>query len=116
MKIFKGQYGWSTSAHSKNQDGTQNKVYVDTQFPKDEEPMGDYIEGKLIFRTTEGKEKECFLSSYKKKDGTTPIKLVILGKKPKIIEQTTLTGDGRDMMGHIDDNKVVIDSDELPFY
>lgn len=32
------------------------------------------------------------------------------------IEQTTLTGDGRDMTGHIDDNKVVIESEELPFY
>lgn len=32
------------------------------------------------------------------------------------IEQTTLTGDGKDLLGHYDSNKVVIDSEELPFY
>lgn len=115
MKIFKGNYGWSTSAHSKNPDGTDNKVYVDVQWPKDEEPLGDVVEGKLILRQEDGTERECFLSSYRKKDGTTPIKLVVLRNKVTI-EQTTLSGDGKDLLGHYDNNKVVIDTDELPFY
>lgn len=114
MKIFKSNYGWSITAHSTNPDGTKNEVYLDTQFPKGEEPV-DTLEGDLIFRTKDGEEKKCFFSSYKKKDGTTPVKLVF-NKSKTIIEQTTLTGDGRDMLGHIDNNKVVIEEDNLPFY
>ena len=117
MKIFKNKYSWSTSAHSKNLDGTENKAYIDVQFPKGKEPMGEAVEGKLIFKTPE-KESECFLSSYKRKDGTLQIKLVIMPDKVKTtIEQMPLTGGDRDVTGHIaDDNKVVIETDELPFY
>lgn len=113
MKIFKGNYGWETVAYSKNQDGSECKVYVDTQFPKDEEPIEDLLEGELIFRTKEGVEKKCFLSCYAKRDGTTPVKLVF-NKNKKIIEQTTLREDNRDLLGHINNNKIVID-DDLPF-
>lgn len=113
MKIFKSQYGWSTSAHSKNKDGSENKVYVDVQFPREEEPTEESIEGKLIFKAKDGKETECFLSSYKKKDGSTPIKIVML-REPRQIQQS-LTGTDRDVLGHIDNN-IHIESDELPFY
>lgn len=117
MKIFKGNYGWSTSAHSKNQDGSENKVYVDVQWPKGDEPMTDVVEGKLFFRSDDGTEKECFLSSYRKRDGSTPVKIVVLGKKRITFEQTSLTGTDRDVLGHYPtDNKVEIDVDELPFY
>lgn len=114
MKIFRNKYGWSTSAHSKNLDGTENKAYVDVQFPRGTEPVVDTIDGKLIFKSG-GKESECFLSSYKKRDGSVQIKLVMLGKTT--IEQTTLTGDDRDVTGHIkEENKVTITTEELPFY
>ena len=113
MKIYKGQYGWSTSAHSKNKDGSENKVYVDVQFPKGQEPTGETIDGKLIFKSNDGKETECFLSSYLKKDGTKPIKIVMLGKEKQI--QQTLTGDGRDVLGHYDSN-ITFETDDLPFY
>ena len=116
MKIFKSKYNWSASAHSKNLDGTENKAYVDVQFPKDKEPEGDYIEGELIFRDVFGREHKCFLSSYRKKDASVQIKLVMMGDKKKtVIEQTSLTGDDRDVVGHVQSNKVVIESDELPF-
>ena len=115
MKIFKSKYGWSTSAHSKNQDGTENKVYVDVQFPKDREPQGETLEGKLILKTA-SRESECFLSSYKRKDGTMQIKLVVMGNKATI-EQTSLTGTDKDVVGHIvHDNKVVIETEDLPFF
>ena len=113
MKIFKGRYGWETLAFSRNQDGSECKVYVETQFPKGEEPFGENIEGDLIFKTKDGKEKRCFLSCYQKRDGSTPVKLVFL-KETKFIEQTTLREDNRDLLGHINNNKVVIE-DELPF-
>lgn len=33
------------------------------------------------------------------------------------MQQTTLTGDGKDLMGHYDNSpKITIESDELPFY
>lgn len=115
MKIFKSKYNWSVSAHGKSLDGQEQKAYVDVQFPKGNEPEGDYLEGDLYFRDVFGRENKCFLSSYKKKDGTTQIKLVFL--KKTVLEQTTLSGDGRDATGHVaQDTKVVIESEELPFY
>ena len=115
MKIFKSKYNWSTSAHSRNLDGSENKAYVDVQFPKGKEPAGDSIEGRLIFKTANG-ENDCFFSSYKRKDGSVQIKLVLLGKDRVIVEQTPLTGTERDVTGHVaQDNKVVIETEELPF-
>lgn len=106
MKIRKNEYGWSTYAGNK-----QNNLnyYVDVNFPKGKEPEGDYLEGKLIFRDVSGKETECFLSCYAKNNGNVNAKLVMLDKREV---QTTLSGDGRDALGHIDQ----INPDELPFY
>lgn len=119
MLIFKDKYGWSTTAHSKNKDGETTKAYLAVQFTNGYEPDGESLEGDLIFKDKEGREKSCFLSNYKKKDGTTALKLVILegGQKPKqtYARQQTLTGDDRDVLGHYDKN-VVIDEDSLPFY
>ena len=64
MKIYKSQYGWSTTAHSKKMDGSTIKYYMDINFKKGEEPLVEEIEGKLIFRQDDGTERECFLSSY----------------------------------------------------
>lgn len=125
MKVFKGKYGWSTSAHSKNVMGEQVKCYMDVNFRKDEEPMVDAIEGKLIFRQDDGSERECFLSSYEKKIGNEKVvipKIVMLSKidKPrkKMDEpssvQTVLSDGKKDILGHTED--VVIDTEELPFY
>lgn len=120
MKIFKSKYGWSTTAHSKNQDGSKNTVYVEVGFPKSFQPNGEEMEGELVFKTN-GQEYPCFLSSYLKKDGSTPVKLVVMGHTK--YEQTSLSGDNRDVTGHTivgntwkDDSKVEIDTDELPFY
>ena len=113
MKIFKGKYNWQTLASSKNEDGSENKVYVDIQFPNGEEPI-DTLEGELYFKLNNGEYKKCFLSCYRKKDGSTPVKLVF-NKSKTYIEQSTLTGDGKDMLGHIDNNVTIVD-DELPFY
>lgn len=116
MKIFRSKYNWSVSAHSKNLDGTENKAYVDVQFPKGKEPEGDVVDGKLIFRQDDGRENECFLSSYRKSDGTIKIKLVLFDKKKTVIEQTSLTGDDTDVVGHhTTGNKVIIETDDLPF-
>lgn len=117
MKIYKGEYGWSASAHNKEKD---IKHYVDFQFPKNDEPMGDYVEGDLIFRLPNGKESNCFLSSYKKKDGSVHTKVVVMGAKNPlqenvIHEQQTLTGTNKDVTGHLDP-QIVIDTDDLPFY
>ena len=121
MKIYKGQYGWKTTAHSKNQDGSENKFYLDVQFKKGSEPVAEETDGKFIFRTDDGTERECFFSSYRKNDGTVVPKMVVLDARyPKVERplekkpmQTTLSGSGRDVTGHVD---VEIDPDELPFY
>ena len=82
MKIFKGQFGWSTSAFSKNpEDKTENKLYVNVQFKKGTEPILDTLEGDLIFREKSGNERPCFLSSYKKKDNSVAPKLIIMGNE-----------------------------------
>ena len=121
MKIYKNKYGWSTSAHNKDKN---IKYYVSFQFPSNDEPMGDYLDGTLIFRLPNGKESECFLSSYRKKDGSTHAKVVVMGKKQPLQSnelnvQQTLTGTDRDLTGHIDPKANMttdgFDPDELPF-
>lgn len=125
MKIFKSKYGWSTSAHSKNVMGEQVKCYIDVNFRKDEEPMVDAIEGKLIFRQDDGSERECFMSSYEKKIGNEKVtlpKIVMLSKidKPrkKMDEpssvQMILSDGKKDILGHTEN--VTIETEELPFY
>lgn len=117
IKIYKNEYGWSTPAHNK---AKNTKHYVDFQFPMNSEPQGDYIEGDLIFRLPNGEEKKCFLSSYAKKDGSVHTKVVVMDRDEPLRSnelnvQQTLTGNGRDVVGHMDPN-IKIDSDELPFY
>lgn len=116
MKIYRSRYGWSTTAHSKNKDGSQVQCYIEVGFRKDAEPHED-LEGEMIFRTKDGEERPCFLSSYKKGDGSVVPKLVVLEPKgPKKFEQTSLAGDV-DVTGHtLHDNQWEIKPDELPFY
>lgn len=113
MKIFKGQYGFSTSAFSKNaEDGTENKLYINVQFKKGTEPIGkETIEGKLFFRNNEGEERECFLSSYKKKDGTVSPKLIIMEPGYKHIGNFKTSNKEQTIK-----EPILIDDDELPFY
>ena len=114
MKLYKNEYGWSTSAKGKELNGTEIKNYVGVSFKQGSEPVGDALEGKLIFRSEDGTEREGFFSSYRKKDGTVRPKLVLMLPNENTIQyQQTLTGDGRDMSGHID---VSINPEELPFY
>lgn len=124
MKIYKSKYGWSTTAHSKTQEGEKIECYLDAQFQKGSEPMGEEIEGKLVFKGDDGIERDCFFTSYRKKDGSVHPKLFVMGKsKPTVVAtspivgqtQTTLSGNGRDLTGHYDNN-VTIDESELPFY
>ena len=123
MKIFKGKYGWSTSAHSKNVMGEQVKCYMDVTFKKGEEPLVEEVEGKLYFRQDDGSERECFISSYEKRSENGKVvmpKLVMLTKtnvpKKKMDTrdgvQTALNDGYRDMFG----KNVDINPDELPFY
>lgn len=121
MKIYKNEFGWSTSAHNKEKG---IKYYVDFQFPRNDEPMGDYVEGDLIFRLPNGKESNCFLSSYKKKDGSVHAKVVVMGNKQPLQRnelnvQQTLGGSNRDITGHIDPKVNMVldefDEDDLPF-
>lgn len=122
MKIYKSQYGWSTSAHSKNVMGEQVKCYVDVNFKKGEEPLVNDIEGKLIFRQDDGSERECFLSSYEKKTDSGKItipKLIMMGKVIKKNDtpegvQMKLNDGKKDLFGK--SPEVDINPEELPFY
>ena len=133
MRVYKTQYGWSTSAHSKTKEGATKRCYVECNFKQGTEPLIDAVEGKLIFRQDDGSERECFLSSYEKQGVMIP-KLVLMDKlgpvlkkvdtpvqkadTPKSVQQT-LTGDGRDMLGFQDesyDPNLKINTDDLPFY
>lgn len=124
MKIFKGKYGWSTSAHSKDKDGNEIKCYLDTQFKKGTEPIIEAIEGDLIFREKDGTEWTAFFSSYMKQNVALPkIVLMPAGSKPREIPknvQSPLMGsDDRDIFHRKPQDQpqdVVIDTDELPFY
>lgn len=116
MKLFKGNYGWSTTAHSKTKDGKELKCYVDTQFAKKSEPTTyNEVEGKLIFKTRGGNEFECFFSSYEKQGMVVP-KLVLMPAGTEVKrEQVPLTGENsRDMFGR--KQEVTIETEELPFY
>lgn len=121
MKIFKSQYGWSTTAHSKSKDGEQMRCFMDCQFKRDEEPIGDEIEGELIFRGADGTERNCFFSSYPKQGVMIP-KLVLMGhtsyqkrgtSDTQKSVQTVLSDGKKDILGH---TEVEIDPEELPFY
>lgn len=108
MKIFKGTFGWSTSAFSKNQnDGTENKLYVNVQFKKGTEPVVDSIEGNLFFRDKDGNERPCFLSSYQKKDSSIAPKIIIMGNETHKSENAMMGG-----------NTPTVDGDQLdlPFF
>lgn len=124
MKIFRGKFGWSTSAHSKAKDGSKIEHYIDVGFRKGSEPDDDDLEGDLVFKTKDGSEIPCFLSCYVKKDGSKVTKLVLLdtqsdsdgrGVDTRKSVQTSLTGTDRDVLGHIDNN-VKFDEEDLPFY
>lgn len=114
MKIYKSKYGWSTTAHSKTMEGEKIECYLDAQFQKGFEPMGEELEGKLVFKGDDGVERDCFFTSYRKKDGSVHPKLFVMGTKLKDT-QMPLGGGNRDITGHIDNN-VTIDESELPFY
>ncbi len=123
MKIFKGKYGWSTSAHSKNKEGEQMRCFLDCQFKRDEEPIGEDIEGELIFREADGTERSCFFSSYLKQGVMIP-KLVLMGHTSKPVKeksdtqnsvQTVLTDGKKNILGR-NEPELVIDPAELPFY
>lgn len=115
MKLFKGNYGWSTTAHSKTKEGKELKNYVDISFAKKSEPLNvNELEGTLTFKSRGGLEFDCFFSSYEKKGLIVP-KLVLMPKGEIKREQTSLTReDNRDMFGRKQD--VDISPEELPFY
>lgn len=112
MKIYKSNYGWSTTAHSTTKDGEQIKCYQDVQFKMGEEPAGNEIEGKLIFKGADGIERECFFSSYQSKDGLKTKLVLVLPKA----EQTTLNNGSVDIHGRPVQNDIEIKPEELPFY
>jgi hypothetical protein len=115
MKLFRGNFGWSTTAHSKTKDGKELKCYMDTQFAKKCEPQNyNEVEGKLIFRSRGGIEYDCFFSSYEKQGLVIP-KLILMPMGEDKQEQIPLTNDNnRDMFGR--KQEVKIDTEELPFY
>ena len=77
MKIYKNQYDkWQTTAHNTELNGEKVEYWMDIQFARGSEPIGE-LEGKLIFRSDDGTEREGFFSSYRKKDGTVRPKLVL---------------------------------------
>ena len=123
MKIYRGKYGWSTLTSSNNQDGTKNNLYVNVQFPNFEELIGDEIEGELIFRKDNGEEKKCFLSNYKKNDGTSAIKLVFRKEAKEPTEQNMMNDNGERYQTKLNDGnsdmfggRVQTNDEELPFY
>lgn len=124
MKVFKGKYGWSTSAHSKDKDGNEIKCYLDVGFKKGYEPISEPLEGELIFRDSNGKEWPAFFSSYVKQNQSVPkLMLMPAGSRPREIhkgEQQPLTGaDNKDIFHRQVQQQpqdVVIDPDSLPFY
>lgn len=108
MKIYKGQYGWSTSAHSKDKDGNELKCYVNCQFKNGTEPLMETVEGELIFRDIYGVERKCFLSSYPSRNGVQP-KLVLM---EEIHHRTSDDSD----LGKFGHKNNVIEEKDLPFY
>ena len=122
MKIFRGKYNYQTLAKSKSQDGSETKLYIDVQFPKNEEPDELELDGDLIFRY-KGEDKKCFISCYQKNDGSTVAKLVF--NKSSVTEHNMMDDKGKryepklndgdtDMFGASIDAD--IDPDDLPFY
>lgn len=111
MKIFKGNYGWSTSAHSKNKEGKDLKCYLDIQFAKRSDPEGTDIEGDLIFTSKDGRKWTGFFSSYESKGLINP-KLVLMPVEEKAEQIPMIDSQGNDMfMRNVD-----ISTEELPFY
>ena len=95
MKIFRGKYNWQTTAHGREINGEEIKCWFDISFVRESEPVGESLDGKLIFRSDDGTEREAFFSSYRKNDGTIIPKMVL--KKPvDVVAKTSMnvyTGD-----------------------
>ena len=124
MKVFKGKYGWSTSAHSKDKDGNEIKCYLDVGFKKGYEPISEPLEGEIIFREPNGKEWPAFFSSYVKQGQSVPkLMLMPAGSKPreipKNVQNPLIGNDNKDIFHRQPEQQpqdVVISEEELPFY
>lgn len=68
MKVFKNNYGYSTTISSKNTDGEYDNMYISLQLPR-----GIEVEHGSFIEVTKG-----FLSLYKTKDGLPKIKIVVM--------------------------------------
>jgi len=108
VRIFSKGKGWYVSAT--NYKDKNDKAYMNVKFPMKDEPIYktqergfDYTDIDVLEAKFESKDKKIVMCVFKYEPVFT---------KPV---QQTLTGDGRDMMGHID-HSVVVNPDELPFY
>ena len=79
MKIYKTEYGWSTTAHTDTIDGQKRKCYMSVGFKKGTEPVTEVLEGDLIFKDIYGRERNCFFTNYEK-NGTPIPKLMVMGE------------------------------------
>ena len=119
QRMFNRGKGWYTTAT--NYQDENDKTYVNFKFAKGNEPQAvigaqgyavldlDILEQKYICK--EGKV------------GVFIFKYTVVEPNQKVTVQTTLSSDGRDVMGHIDtqahkisEPDITIDDDELPFY
>ena len=111
MKIYKSKYGWSTTAHGRAIDGAKIENFLDCGFKKGAEPKGEEMEGELIFREKSGAERNCFITTYVKRDGAKACKLVLMDTDIIPYEEHL-----KEVDTHKSDTTVSLEPDDLPFY
>lgn len=73
LTVYKNTYGYSTLCKNKDQNGNEQKCYLNIQFKRGLEPSGE----KTVMNIEDG-----FFSCYKDKNGNVLPKLVVMAWYP----------------------------------
>lgn len=94
MLVLKGKYGWNTPCSSKDLGGNELNCWMSVQFKRGNEPTQDKLQIDV---------KQFFMSCYNSKDGIKPKMVVMEWGYAQKVEK-------------VDNTKVVVEPDDLPFY
>lgn len=96
IKIFKNEYGYSTTVSNKDINGNWDRMYITVQLPK-----GQELDSGTVILITKG-----FLTFYKDKSG--------FGKPKAVIQEFMVIGQ-EEQPTSVDINELNAYGDDLPF-
>lgn len=109
LTVYKNTYGYSTLCKNKDQNGNEQKCYLNIQFKRGLEPSGE----KTVMNIEDG-----FFSCYRDKNGNTLPKLVVMAWYPD--EKYSNTVEYTDPSWVVEEEKdkgvvEMVSVDDLPF-